>query len=289
MDSPSPSFLFHRHAFIFRNAETTAIPFDGPSAKIYFSNIGDSLISLNKAPFGSFILGPAVTRSDLISLVEKIQEWAIANDIINLTIRSFPDIYSPNHSSLIQNVLLVTGFYVKYEDITQVLHVSAGEMDLDTHKKRRIRKAKSLRYSFRQVTLDFLEEGYSLIVESRKNKDYPVTMTMKELKDMFILFPEEYLLFGVFDKTKMIAASVSIKINSEILYAFYIGDSIAYRSASPVTVLINGIHDFCGAHGIHLLDLGLSTDRGVLNKGLYEFKKSFGSFDSHKLTFEKLL
>ena len=38
-----------------------------------------------------------------------------------------------------------------------------------------------------------------------------------------------------------------------------------------------------------MLDLGISTDKGVLNKGLYAFKKTFGSFDSYKLTFLKQL
>ena len=162
-------------------------------------------------------------------------------------------------------------------------------MDLNTHKKRRLRQAESLDFSFREIPLNYLEEAYSLIVESRESKGYPVTMTFKDLEAMFKLFPSDYLLFGVFDKNKLIAASACIKVNNKILYCFYIGDALAFRPHSPITLLINGIYRYCQESHFKMLDLGISTDKGVLNKGLYAFKKTFGSFDSHKLTFLKQL
>jgi hypothetical protein len=182
-----------------------------------------------------------------------------------------------------------SGFTIKYEDITQAIPIQSGAMRLNTHKMRRLRKAEVSGFSFRELSLNFLEEGYSLIVGSRENKGYPITMSMKELEDMFALFPSEYLLFGVFDKHKLISVSVSIKVNTEILYCFYIGDDLAYRSHSPVTYLIHGIYEYCRSNHFKLLDLGISTDKGILNKGLYTFKKTFGSVDSPKLTFVKQL
>ena len=104
---------------------------------------------------------------------------------------------------------------------------------------------------------------------------------------MFKLFPGDYLLFGVFDKNKLIATSVCIKVNDKILYCFYIGDALAFRPHSPITLLINGIYEYCQTNDFKMLDLGISTDKGILNKGLYAFKKTFGSFDSYKLTFLK--
>ena len=226
--------------------------------------------------------------TNLILLIEKIQDWSRTNNIAFLTIRCFPEVYDKGQSEIIQRALVRSGFAIKCEDITQVVPIFE-KMDLNIHKKRRIRKCLALGFTFRQVGVDLLSESYSLIVESRNQKAYPITMTMKELERMFILFPEDYLLFGIFDKSKMIATSVCIKINSKILYSFYIGDDIAYRSLSPVTLLISGIYDFCQLHRYELLDLGISTDMGILNNSLYAFKKSFGSFDSRKLTFEKKL
>ena len=111
-----------------------------------------------------------------------------------------------------------------------------------------MRQAESLDFSFREIPLNYLEEAYSLIVESRESKGYPVTMTFKDLEAMFKLFPSDYLLFGVFDKNKLIAASVCIKVNDKILYCFYIGDALAFRPHSPITLLINGIYRYCQAN-----------------------------------------
>ena len=289
MDSPASTFLFHKPEFIFRHPENQTIIFEEEGSKIYFSFLGNLLISLDKSPFGSFVITSSTSRSSLISLVEKIEAWSRARGIASLMIRSFPEIYEPDQSALIKETLIGSGFSIKYEDITQVIPITESSMDLNTHKKRRLRQAASLDFSFREISLSYLEEAYSLIVESRESKGYPITMTFKDLEAMFKLFPTDYLLFGVFDKNKLIAASACIKVNNKILYCFYIGDDLAFRPHSPITVLINGIYRYCQASHFKMLDLGISTDNGVLNKGLYAFKKTFGSFDSHKSTFLKQL
>jgi hypothetical protein len=285
----SSSFLFHHPKFIFRNPEDSIILFENHSAKIYFSRIGSSLISLDKAPFGSFIVDQQSTPNDLNSLIEKVLAWSKREGITTIVIRTFPEVYHPMPSTNIKTVLLESGFTEKYKDITQIVPIADESMNLNIHKKRRLRKAEALEFSFHELTLDFLEESYSLIVESRMHKGYPVTMSLRDLRDMFALFPTSYILFGVLDKNKLISASVSIKVNTEILYCFYIGDDLTYRAYSPVTALINGMYHYGKANHFKILDLGLSTDKGILNKGLYEFKKTFGSLDSAKLTFAKQL
>ena len=290
MDNPASTFLFHRPEFIFRHSETEIITFEAHGSKIYFSRLGSLLISLDKSPFGSFVLTSRNTKSDLYSLVEKIVSWSKANGIASLIVRSFPEVYQPAHSTLIKNALSESGFSVKFEDITQVIHVPATNgINLNTHKKRRIRQAESKAFVFRQIPMDFLDEAYARIVESRESKGYPVTMTLRDLETMFKVFPNDYLLFGVFDQITLIATAVCIKISNEIMYCFYLGDALAYRRDSPITLLINGIFEYCKTHLFKILDLGLSTDKGVLNTGLYAFKKSFGSIDSQKLTFSKQL
>jgi hypothetical protein len=289
VDSPASTFLFHKPEFIFRFPETEIITFEEAEAKIHFSRIGNLLISLDKSPFGSFVITSAITKDKLSSLVEKIEDWSRQKGIANLLIRSFPEIYEPEQNALIRETLIGSGFSIKYQDITQVIEVTEGPMNLNTHKRRRLRQAGTLDFTFREIALNYLEEAYALIVESRESKGYPVTMMFKDLEAMFKLFPNDYLLFGVLDKDKLIATSVCIKVNDRILYCFYIGDALAFRPHSPITLLINGIYEYCQTNDFNMLDLGISTDKGILNKGLYAFKKTFGSYDSHKLTFLKQL
>ncbi|WP_276366458.1 hypothetical protein [Chryseolinea sp. H1M3-3] len=255
--------------------------------KIYFSRMGDLLTSLDRSPFGSFALDDRASKNDLLSIISEIEDWSRAKGVNSLIIRSFPEIYQPHHSLLVKNSLLATGFAIKYCDLTQAIPVSKEKISLNTHKKRRVRKAEALGFSFRLLPAEFIEESYQLIVESRQHKNYPVTMSLADLTYTFKLFPDAYFLFGLFDKNRLIATAVSISVNAEIMYCFYIGDDLAYRTYSPVTPLVNGIYQFCQMNNYKILDLGISTDKGVLNKGLYDFKKSFGTLDSDKFTYIK--
>ena len=288
MDNPS-TFLFHRPEFIFRDPGSQILTFQNQAASISFSKIGNSLVSLDKSPFGSFNVQSEASQHQIMDLLTEVEKSCRAQGIVNLTIRCFPEVYSPKKSDLIEKALREFGFAEKYKDISQVIHVSEEVMSLNVHKKRRIRKATELGFHFIEIAEDNLSEAYTLFVESRESKGYPVSMTLDDLRGMFKRFRKEYLLFGVFDKKKMIAASVCIKINEKILYCFYIGDHLPYRTESPVTLLIAGVYDYCRENDFELLDLGLSTDKGTLNRGLYAYKKTFGSIDSHKLTFEKKL
>lgn len=287
MDTSETTFFFHNPHFVFRNPEASIVTFDEPNVKIYFNHTGNSLVSLERSPFGSFVLDEKVSKHDLLSILAKIEQWSLAHHITNVMIRSFPEVYAPRQSKLIKEVLIESGFSVKYQDISQVIPVTSTAMNLNADKKRRLRKAEIAGFSFRKLPMEFLSEGYQLIVQSRENKGYPITMELNQLEHMFRLFPDHYMLFGLFDKEKMIASSVAIKVNNDILYCFYLGDDLLYRSDSPVTILVNSVYQFCQMNNYKVLDLGISTDKGVLNKGLYDFKKTFGCIDAYKLTFLK--
>lgn len=235
-------------------------------------------------------MGPDLKKDDLLSCLEKVLSWSRSHGATTVIIRSFPDAYHPEGSALIAETLLKMSYNILYRDITQVIDVKRGDVpELDVDKKRRIRRAEAKGFQFRSLSLDWLEKSYALIVQSRVHKNYPITMTLGMLQEMFMLFPNEYMLFGVFDNDSLIAASVTIRVNPEVLYCFYIGDDLHYRSYSPVTFLVAGIYNFCKVHQFRVLDLGLSTDKGTLNRGLYNFKKTFGAFDSYKLTFIRQL
>lgn len=246
------------------------------------------MISLSRSPFGGFVLSDQVNVvAGLQQLIPKFLKWATDQGITSIVIRCMPEVYDPIGNKKIKEILIQYGFLVRYHDTTQVLSVSKQPPRMADDRKHALKKCMKMGFVFQQVDWSKLDEAYDLIVESRKSKRYPVTMTLADLIEAFEKFPDHYLLFGVFTDNRMIATSVSIVVNDQILYCFYLGDSLAYRQYSPVTFLVTGIYQYCNARNITLLDLGISTDRGILNEGLYRFKKSLGCLDSDKLTFEK--
>jgi len=288
VDHYYPSFLFHRQKFIFRNSEIPVIRFQHLSAEIYFSQQDQRLISLPASPFGAFLTDREIQKVDLHGCLDEMGAWSKPRGITELMIRMFPNEYHPRFASIITETLLESGFQIMYEDRAQYIPIKAkGSMDLNSHKKRRVRNSDTRGFQFRQLSQEALDRCYDLFVQSRVSKSYPITMSLDALRSMFALFPDQYLLFGLFDAERVIAASVAIMVSDEILYCFYLGDDLEYRTYSPVTALVSGIYDYCKVNNFLMLDLGISTDKGVVNEGLYNFKKSFGALESPKVTFIK--
>ena len=95
----------------------------------------------------------------------------------------------------------------------------------------------------------------------------------------------EYLSKGVMDNDKLIAAAISVRVSKEILYNFYHADEFTYRSSSPMVMLIKEIYEYCQRNKIQILDLGISTKNGLINQGLFNFKKSLGCSVTEKNTY----
>jgi hypothetical protein len=288
----SADFFFSKPDFVYRIPDRKIIAFPQQAAKplIYFTVSDNELVSLEKSPFGSFTFADHPTEQDLLKTCDEFLRWAEANQIKLITIHCFPEIYAPGQSLITTQVLKKLDFQILYKDVTQVISIEENKpLVISIHKRRRLRKCKALGFQFKKIDTGYLPAAYALFTESRKNKKYPVTMTLEDFETAFSLFPDAYLLFGVFDDNTLIAACVSVKVNQKILYNFFIGDSLAYRIYSPVTQLLYGIYEYGREKKMELIDLGISTDKGVMNEGLHSFKKSMGAADVFKLTFQKKL
>ena len=91
------------------------------------------------------------------------------------------------------------------------------------------------------------------------------------------------------DSMQIIAVGVTIKINEEIAYTFYLADDEQYLRESPTIFLLSGIYDYFQAKNYKILDLGITTNQGILNEGLAYFKGSLGGILSLKKTYSKTL
>ena len=116
-NEPEQTFLFHLPKFIFRNPEDNVVRFEVERAAIYFSHIGNSLVSLDRAPFGSFILADGAGETDLSKLLETIESWATIHNVSNLMIKSYPEAYHPAHNALAKKTLLRSNFIVKFDTL----------------------------------------------------------------------------------------------------------------------------------------------------------------------------
>jgi hypothetical protein len=281
------SFFFQSPEFIFRNTKSEIISFQSEKGDaIHFTRIDQNLVSGARSPFGGFVIPGVVDRKNLKTLIEDALRYAKLHEMESVEIKCYPEIYAPEQVAVENDVLSEVGFNLKYKDTTQVLFIN-GELSLYPDRKRKIRECVGKNFRFQELTIESLPQAYDLFVQSRQSKGYPLTMKLTDFFDEFRKFPLQYKLYGVLDGDHIIAASVVVLVNNQILYYFFSGDDLGYRKYSPTTFLVFNLYHLAVEKSFKFIDLGISTDRGVLNEGLYNFKKSFGAVDSFKLTFEK--
>jgi hypothetical protein len=140
---------------------------------------------------------------------------------------------------------------------------------------------------FKILSMEMLEEVYSFIQSCRHERGMSLSMTVTQLRDTIKNCNDDFFLFGIFQNTKLIAASVSLKVSHRILYDFYHAHAKSVDQLSPVVILLKGMYEFCQQNGFKVLDLGTSTVDHQINFGLLNFKTQIGGQLSMKLTFEK--
>lgn len=251
-------------------------------ARIVFTLHDREAISGYRATFGSIDLLDTVPKDALSEFLQDVRADLVGQAIDTITI-SEPALCYPN-AEFFESCLLSSGYVVIGSELNQHLEVRAQTFG-DLIRRSELSKLKiAMGSGFRHtlVGIEQLPEIYKLIVQTHERKGYPVSLSYDELASVIKDFSERYLLFCLYDEEILIAATVSILVTDKVMYNFYHGDNSSYRSKSPLVMLIGEIYAYCQTHQIEILDLGISTVNGKLNKGLFDFKKHLGCKVSQK-------
>jgi len=288
------SFLFHKPSFAYRNPDINTfqicLNIKGVTvAGININLIGKIAQSQYRSPFGSVWKLGELTNEPLEFLIKHTLSWCKKEKISDFFIRDYPFCYDPQSSILLSNSLTTNGFQKEAVEINQHIEVDGRDFirKIIKFEQKKLRKCKREGFTFRICNQESLKEAYGLISSVRKQKNYPVTMEYFDLKKMFEKYPDNYMLFAVYNHDQMIATSVSIKVNDKILYNFYHGHDTKFNHFSPILLVLDGIYSYCLKHSIEIIDLGISSNHSKVNPGLYQFKKNIGALESPKITFTK--
>lgn len=260
-----------------------------PIAQVFFYLTNNTAISGNQATFGSLDTDSSICNDDLNWFVSNLVKILTELSIKKIVVRASPDYWQ--NSTLINGLLLKLGFQVSLTEVNQ--HINITDSDFTEISKRnevkKINQCINNGFVFALAENKELPEIYQLLVATRARKNYNVSMSFYELETAINANPSNYVLFTVMDKKKIIAASVSVIINKDVLYNFYHADDDSYRNFSPITFLVKNIYVYCQQNQFKILDLGISSKEGLLNDGLFNFKKNLGANTSDKKVFTRLL
>lgn len=244
-----------------------------------------------RAPFGSFEADANLSPRVLYDFIAYVIDSLKTDGVTKIVVKNPPDIYNLSASALLNTLLLNQGFTIMDAEVSSVIPVStAPYADLITEwEHRKLRQATASEFSFQQHDSPHLESIYSFIESCRQEKEYTLSMSLPELKQLQTTFADQVMLFAVSKESVLAAACIAIQVSDDVLYTFYYDHTKAFDTYSPVVKLVEGMYHYCQVQQIHLLDLGTAALNRQPNFPLLSFKMNIGGIPSAKLTFVKEL
>lgn len=243
-----------------------------------------------RAPYGGVECSPRVSPTQLFDFISFIESRLRAEGVTQVTLKCAPQGYTPHTSALLHTFLINQGYQVTQAEATALIAVPASPgRTLHAWERRKLRQATTAGLVFDVLPPEQLATLYTFIAACRQQKEYTLSLSLEDVLKAAALFPEAYVLFGVYHDRKLIAGALSVRVSKTVLYNFYSDHAAAYDALSPVVMLIEGMYQYCVREGIAMLDLGTSALGDTPNFGLLEFKLRLGAAPSPKYTFTKTL
>jgi hypothetical protein len=243
-----------------------------------------------RSPFGSILFSKTITSDILTKFVTFVELKLKERGVKKLTLKNPPEIYLPEEGERLRKVLTEFG-YESNTETSAVIPVLERKFESTLHysARKKVRKCEEAGFAFNQLTLPDLPVVYQFLKTSREEKKYSLSMSLEEITRAASVFPDAFFLTSVTDKNQLVAANISIQVNSRVLYNFYHDHLALYDAFSPLVFLNKGLYQICQQRKLELLDLGTSQIDGGLNESLHNFKLKLGAQPSNKLTFVKNL
>ncbi|MPR35578.1 GNAT family N-acetyltransferase [Salmonirosea aquatica] len=260
-------------------------------AVFHLDHDGSTAWSLAQAPLGGLQATSDLPADSLVTLVKEVEHWCIAHRIQQLVVKSAPVAYDENQAILLRLVYQRCCFTVRQRHVNHHIMVTSTPFIDGIHpsERRRLRKCLRAGFTVEQWHNPDPDQVYTFLSESRQRQGYPLSLDIAQLRRLLIRLPEQALVFVVKDGIQIISLTVSIWVNSRILYNFCPADNLDYRTYSPMVLLNSFLYKYAQSSGIELIDLGVSLDHlGHEKASLMRFKENLGAEKSEKVTYEKI-
>lgn len=243
------------------------------------------------SPFALIHLKENFKVSDACLFVEGIKKFANKKDFYNVYFTLPPEIYNAELVSTLSASLFSEGFKVKSIEINNYFDLTKYS-DLETHLKQsphKVRKnykrALKNELKFEEVEIEDFELAYDVIKVNREQMGYPLKISIHQMQDLINMDSLKVRSFVVRQQEKPIAAAIIFDVTKETSQVIYWGDILEYRNERPMDLLTLQIFDTYKKLGKKYLDIGPSSEDGVINVGLADFKKSIGCDTNIKAVF----
>lgn len=248
----------------------------------------NNLKSPFSAPFGGIIHSGNFNLFDLQQLAQDLIQFA-KNNTSNLYVTLPPLYYNQSFYSTVLESFKKAGFETNYIDINAHFDLQTAlsfEDNLERNARKNLKNALKYSHSFSLAkTIEEKQEVYSIIQKNRSEKGFPLRMSFEDLERTNTVVPIDYFLLEMdgFD----CAAAIVFSISASTVMVVYWGNLYAHAEKRPMNLLPKLLFEHYQKEGKQFIDVGPSSENGIINEGLAAFKKSLGciSSDKHSLKF----
>lgn len=254
------------------------------TAVIVFNCKNDVATSLNNSPFGSISITANLSKEILQQFLDFIKK-ELADDSIRKMEITLPSHIYDHFISF--EFWQSEGFQIKVEETNQHLIVGAGfETGLHQMERRKLRKLRGgkIKFGMEPSSTDVITECHEFITACRKDQGLSINIDLERLKALSFGLDRKYDFFTARSGDVLVAAAITCRVSQDYLYYYLPGTDYRYRKESPMVGLVERIYHECARRKIKYLDLGISSVEGLLQQGLYDFKKRLGASETLKPT-----
>lgn len=249
---------------------------------------GKQLLSPYSAPFGGFSFNKSQRLYCINMAVEALQKYAKAKGL-SAKIALPPLFYDSQQLAETANCLSRYGALGCLE-MNYHFPVSAFaqyEEIIERNAKKNLHRSLDENFEFLAIAPndhDNIANAYDVIRRNRAERGFPLRMTFQDVEKTIQLVQADFFLLR--HDGNGIAAAQVFHVTKDIAQVIYWGDLREYSSLRPMNYFTYKLFEYYYQSGLKILDIGPSTEDGIPNYGLCDFKTSIGCIPTPKLVFE---
>lgn len=248
------------------------------------------LLSPFSAPFGGFSFIKSDIRLEYIEeAIELLEKYAFGNNL-SVKITLPPSIYDSCFISKQVALFMRSRFQVQYVDLNyhfETEYFADYEQRIDRSARKNLHHSFKQEFSFRHLTpVDptVVKRVYEIIRANREGKGYPLRMTLQNVLDTIQIIKADFFVLSYGEKD--IAAAQVFHVAENVVQVIYWGDIPGYAELRAMNFLAYRIFEYYASTGVKIVDIGPSSENGIPNYGLCEFKENIGCSVTLKYTYK---
>jgi hypothetical protein len=246
------------------------------------------------APFGGLYCENEPDITNIEEAYNSLEAYLVNKGVDAIRITLPPSIYNESLMSVLYNVSFREGYSISMIDLNFQFELDKFNDDyLQKVAKYNARKNYNLGakngLGIEKVRgEEKIKLAYNIIETNRRQRGFPLKMSLENIKKTIKVVPADFFIVYSTEGTP-IASAMVYSVTDKIAQVVYWGHNVEHSALKPINYLSYKLFEYYKQAGFEYLDIGPSTDAGVPNYGLIEFKQSIGCSISPKLTFEKKL